>query len=70
MSGLFSERPFLPKFTRFLLGLYSVDDRLIHECEAVGGIRIGKGNRSTGGKPFQYYIVQHKSHMTQPGSPR
>jgi hypothetical protein len=31
-------------------GLYSVDDMMIAEQEAVGGMRIGRGNRSTGRK--------------------
>jgi hypothetical protein len=33
--------------------LYRVDDRLINECEAFFGMRIGRGNRSTLNKPAQ-----------------
>jgi hypothetical protein len=31
---------------------------------AVGGIRIGRGNRSTRIKLAQCHFVHHKSHMT------
>jgi hypothetical protein len=34
-----------------VLRLYSFDDRMSNECGAVGGIRIGRGNRNTGRKP-------------------
>jgi hypothetical protein len=33
------------------LRLHSVDNRMINECGAVGGMRIGRGNRSTRRKP-------------------
>jgi hypothetical protein len=32
--------------------LYSIDDRMINEHEAVGGMRIGRGNRGTRRKPI------------------
>jgi hypothetical protein len=45
----------------------SPDDRC-DVCEAVGGMRIGKGNRSTRKKkPAQCHLVHHKLHMTWPG---
>jgi hypothetical protein len=31
-------------------GLYSVDDKMAHECGAVGGMKSGRGNRSTRSK--------------------
>jgi hypothetical protein len=31
--------------------LYTVDGRTINECGAVGGMRIGRGNRNTRRKP-------------------
>jgi hypothetical protein len=34
-----------------ILRLYNVDDRVINECGAVDGMRIGKVNQSTWGKP-------------------
>jgi hypothetical protein len=37
--------------TPFLLSLYSVENRVINEYGAVGGMRIGRGNRSTQKKP-------------------
>jgi hypothetical protein len=36
------------------------------EYEVVGGMRIGRGNRSTWGKPTPAHFV-HKSYMTWPG---
>jgi hypothetical protein len=43
----------LPYYLRTLsvLGLYSVDDRMINGYGADGGMRIGRGNRSTRRKP-------------------
>jgi hypothetical protein len=32
-------------------GVYSINNRMIKEYGAVGGIRIGRGNQSTRGKP-------------------
>jgi hypothetical protein len=34
-------------------GLYSVDDKMINEYGAVGGMRIGRGNGITRRKPAQ-----------------
>jgi hypothetical protein len=34
------------------------------ECGAVGGMRVGRGNGSTGENLPQYHFVQHISHMT------
>jgi hypothetical protein len=31
--------------------LYSIDDNMINECGAAGGMRIGRGSRSTRGNP-------------------
>jgi hypothetical protein len=33
------------------------------ECGAVGGMEIGRGNRSTRRNLPQYYVVHHKNHM-------
>jgi hypothetical protein len=33
--------------------LHSIDDGIINECAAVGGMRIGSGNQSTRRKPAQ-----------------
>jgi hypothetical protein len=37
------------------------------DCGAIGGIKIGRGNRSTRRKSAPAPIVHHKSHMTRPG---
>jgi hypothetical protein len=37
------------------------------DCGAIGGIKIGRGNRSTGGNLPQRHVVHHKSHVTRPG---
>jgi hypothetical protein len=37
------------------------------DCGAIGGMKIGRGNRSTGRNPPQRHFVHHKSHMTRPG---
>jgi hypothetical protein len=37
------------------------------DCEAIGGIKIGRGNRSTRRNLPQRHFVHHKSHMTRPG---
>jgi hypothetical protein len=36
------------------------------ECGAVGGMRIGRGNRSTRRKPVPVHFVHHKSHISWP----
>jgi hypothetical protein len=36
---------------------------VVDECEAVAGMRTGRGNRSTREKPAQHHFVHHKSHM-------
>jgi hypothetical protein len=40
---------------------------MIDKYEAVGGIRIGRGNQILGGNLPQCHFVHHKSHMTCPG---
>jgi hypothetical protein len=37
------------------------------DCEAIGGIKIGRGNRSTGENLPQCRFVYHKSHIIRPG---
>jgi hypothetical protein len=37
------------------------------DCEEIGGIKIGRGNRSTRRTPSPAPFVHHKSHMTRPG---
>jgi hypothetical protein len=39
------------------------------DCEdgEFGGMKIGRGNRSTRRKPAQGHFVDHKSHLTRPG---
>jgi hypothetical protein len=37
------------------------------DCGAIGGMKIGRGNRSTWRKPAQFHFVHYKSHMTRPG---
>jgi hypothetical protein len=34
------------------------------DCGAIGGMKIGRGNRSTRRKLPQRHFVHHKSHMT------
>jgi hypothetical protein len=34
-------------------------------CGEIGGMKIGRGNRSTRRKPVQCHFVHHKSHMTR-----
>jgi hypothetical protein len=41
-----------------------IDD---YECGAVGGMKIGRGNRSTRRKPATAPLFRYKSHMTWPG---
>jgi hypothetical protein len=43
--------------------------RMISEgdCGEIGGMKIGRGNRSTLRKPAPAQLVHHKSHMTRPG---
>jgi hypothetical protein len=33
----------------------------------IGGMKIGRGNRSTRRKPAQRHFVHHKYHLTRPG---
>jgi hypothetical protein len=40
------------------------------DCGAIGGMKIGRGNRSTRRKPAQRHFVHHKSHITRPGLER
>jgi hypothetical protein len=37
------------------------------DCGEIGGMKIGRRNRSTRRKPAQRNFVHHKSHMTRPG---
>jgi hypothetical protein len=37
------------------------------DCGATGGMKIGRGNRSTRRKPAPAPLVHHKSHMTRTG---
>jgi hypothetical protein len=37
------------------------------DCEEIGGMKIGRGNRSTRRNLSQRHFVHHKSHMTRPG---
>jgi hypothetical protein len=45
---------------------YSVNDRKINECGAVGGIRIPKGNWCAQRKPFPLPLFLPESHLTWP----
>jgi hypothetical protein len=40
---------------------------MVDECGAVVGMRIGRGNGSTGKTLRQCHFVHEKSHMTSPG---
>jgi hypothetical protein len=37
------------------------------DCEAIGGMKIGRGNRSTRRKPAPAPLCPPQSHMTRPG---
>jgi hypothetical protein len=37
------------------------------KCGAVGGMRNGRGDRSTRKKPAPVPLVRHKTHITRPG---
>jgi hypothetical protein len=37
---------------------------MMAEYGAIGGIKNGRGNRSSGRKLFKYHFVHHKCHMT------
>jgi hypothetical protein len=37
------------------------------DCGEIGGMKIGRGNRSTRRKPAPAPLFHHKSHMTRPG---
>jgi hypothetical protein len=41
-----------------------IDD---HDCEAIGGMKIGSGSDVPGENLHQRNFVHHKSHMTTPG---
>jgi hypothetical protein len=47
---------------------YSVNDRIINEYVTVGGIRIGRGNRSIRRKHVPVPLSHNKSHITLPVS--
>jgi hypothetical protein len=54
--------------SRPLLGLLYQSQMLDDdECGAVGGMRIGRGNRSIQRKPAPVPFCHHKSHITWPG---
>jgi hypothetical protein len=36
------------------------------DCGEIGGMKIGRGNRSTQKKPAQCHFVHHTSHMIRP----
>jgi hypothetical protein len=42
-------------------------DRIVNECGAVSGMRIGRGNRCARRKPATVTFVYHKSHMIWDG---
>jgi hypothetical protein len=48
--------------TGLLYQPWMIDDD--DECGAVGGMTVGRGNRSTRRKPTPVQFVHHKSHMT------
>jgi hypothetical protein len=41
-----------------------IDDDDDDQCGAVGGMRIGRGNRNIRREPAQCHVVNHKSHTT------
>jgi hypothetical protein len=41
--------------------------RMIGDGGQIGGMKIGRENRSTRRKPAPAHFVHHKSHMTRPG---
>jgi hypothetical protein len=45
--------------------LYRVDDRMINEYEAAGGIKIGRTTEVLGDILHHYYFVHQKSNMTR-----
>jgi hypothetical protein len=51
---------------RYDSGDVSISGMTNDECGAVGGMRIGRGNRSIRRKLPQYHFVRHKSHITLP----
>jgi hypothetical protein len=44
--------------------IFNINERVINECGAVGGMRIGMGDRSSRRKPAQCRFVHPKSQMT------
>jgi hypothetical protein len=37
------------------------------DCGEIGGMKIGRGNKSTRRKPAQCHFIHHKSYITRPG---
>jgi hypothetical protein len=72
--GYYSEPPFLFNLFGGSLGTAATSGlmyqpRMIGEGDygEIGGIKIGRGSRSTPRKPAQRHFVHHKSNMTRPG---
>jgi hypothetical protein len=52
---------------RPLIGLLYQSREIDDECGTVGGIKIGRRNRSIGENQLQCHIVYHKHHTIWPG---